>query len=95
MPTLTLLPSQKTLEVPIGARLFDVIRDARVPLASSCDGDSICGKCKVEVVAGAEGLSPILPAEAKLLRRFLDEGCWRIACEARVLGDVTITTGYW
>lgn len=95
MPRLTLLPSGRVLDVPDGARLFDVLRDAKVPLASSCDGDSICGKCKVEVVSGGEHLSEIPASEEKLLKKVRDEGHWRLACDARIHGDVTITTGYW
>lgn len=91
----TFLPSGKCIEVPAGTSLFDATRLAKIPLASSCDGDAICGKCRVELVTESAPLSPISPAEDKLLQKIRDEGHYRIACEARILGDVSITTGYW
>ncbi|MFM7199273.1 MAG: 2Fe-2S iron-sulfur cluster-binding protein [Myxococcota bacterium] len=92
---ITLLPSQRVLEVPHGTRIFDACRQAGVPLASACDGDAICARCKVEVLAGADALSPITPAEARMLSRVKAEPSVRMACETFTLGDITLTTGYW
>lgn len=91
----TLLPSRRVLEVHTETRLFDACRRAGVPLASTCDGDAICARCKVEVLSGAEQLSPVTPAEARLLARVKADPHERMACEVQVRGDVTLTTGYW
>lgn len=65
------------------------------PVASSCRGDGICGKCRVNVLEGKENLSPIEPLERLAHERLkLPQGV-RLSCQARVRGDVTIDTSYW
>ena len=68
---------------------------AVLPLGCSCDGQAICGWCKVEVTAGADNLSPITEAERKLLRVMGSGTAERVACVAKVQGPVTITASYW
>ncbi len=91
----TFLPSGKQIETPLRTTLLEATRRAGLPLASSCDGDAICSRCKVEICAGAEQLMPVTPGEQRLLTRLRASPEVRIACEARVLGDVSITVGYW
>ena len=79
-----------------GALLMQSLQDAGVPVASSCAGDGICCKCALRVTAGAENLSRITPKEEFLLLQNgkKDRG-FRISCQARVLGDVSVDVGYW
>ncbi|MGQ9866420.1 MAG: 2Fe-2S iron-sulfur cluster-binding protein [Pseudanabaenaceae cyanobacterium] len=56
----------------------------------NCGGYGQCGTCIVEVVAGAEHLSPRTPAEESRLKRKPDT--YRLACQVLVNGDVTIQT---
>lgn len=92
---LTFLPSRRSIDVLAGTTLFHATKAAGLPLASSCSGDAICARCKVEVCAGEENLEPPTPAELRCLTRLKAPPELRIACEARLRGDVTITTGYW
>ena len=53
MPTITILPSGATAEVPEGTKLLDAGEAAGVELEAGCFNCS-CGTCVAEVVAGME-----------------------------------------
>lgn len=67
----------------------------QVPVASSCNGDGICGKCKVEVIAGMENLTPPTEAEQMLKNKFRLDSHTRISCQCKAYGDVSLRTTYW
>ncbi len=67
--------------------LLHVARRAGAPIGNSCGGIGICNRCRVRVVEGVENLTP--PT------RFEKDPDSRLACQAVVLGDCTITTSYW
>lgn len=95
MPTITLHPSGKTITAEHGESIFAALRRNDVPIGSSCAGDGVCDKCRVLVLRGAERLSN--PSDAER-RHFFEHGVTdgeRLACQTVVIGDVTITTGYW
>ena len=75
--------------------LMDAIEQVMLPLGRSCDGVSLCGYCRVKVVAGAENLSPVTQGEQEILRGLRAKETERLACCARILGPVTVTTSYW
>jgi len=85
MPTLTIEP-HPPFEVETGTTLLDASEDAGVPLDSDCGGVAACNACRVTVVVGEDGLSPLDPEE----QHFLDEDDQRLGCQARVLGNVTV-----
>lgn len=66
-----------------------------LPVASSCRGDGICAKCRIEIVAGKHHLSLENEREAFLRDRHSIPGTERISCQAWVFGDVTIDASYW
>ena len=75
--------------------LLDVARRVAVPLGNSCGGIGICARCRVRVVTGDENLSGRTSVESRVsLERGLapDE---RLACQAVVNGNCTVTTAYW
>ena len=69
--------------------------DAHLPVASSCLGDGVCGRCRVQIVSGKENLSPIGATEEILRDRLKIPAEQRISCQTNVLGDVTVDTSYW
>lgn len=72
-----------------GALVLDVIGARRVPLRFDCGGNGVCGKCRV-IAVPAEGLSPPEAVELEHLSpEEIAEG-WRLACQARVVGQVTV-----
>ena len=73
--------------------VLDVARRAGVPLGNSCGGVGVCARCRVRVVEGMENLSPPTSVEVRFAKGFAEGE--RMACQAIVFGDVTVTTTYW
>lgn len=91
----TFLPSGRVLRVGRGSTVFDAVRGAGLPLGSSCDGDALCGWCRVRILDGGDALSAPGDEERRLLTRRHAEPDERIACLAHILGPITVTTTYW
>jgi 2Fe-2S ferredoxin len=75
--------------------LMATLRGNQVPVASSCQGDGVCGKCRIQILAGAEKLSPPNATEQFLRQRYRLAPNERISCQTQVLGDILIDTTYW
>lgn len=90
MPDVTITAGEKSrrLHAPPGALLGDVIARSELPLEQPCAGRGTCGKCKVLVEEG-------LYAPDEVEKRNLTEGelavGTRLACRARVKGDLEVT----
>jgi ferredoxin len=95
MVKVTFLPMGRSHEVAAGTAISDAIRGAGLPLGSSCHGEGACGWCRVRVLEGEAALSPPDPRERALLDRLRAGPDERIACQARVLGPLTVTASYW
>ena len=76
-----------TLEARAGSTLLEVCESANVPMASACGGFAACNSCRVEVLAGGEGLSERLSEEDV----FLDASTQRLGCQARVLPGASVS----
>ncbi|MGK2858658.1 MAG: 2Fe-2S iron-sulfur cluster-binding protein [Thermoanaerobaculia bacterium] len=75
--------------------ILDVARRAGAPIGNSCGAVGWCARCRVCIVAGAEnlgGTTSVERAKGSELGFAADE---RLACQATVKGDVTVTTTYW
>jgi ferredoxin len=83
----TFMPLGKTAVAKPNETILDAARRAGAPIGNSCGGIGICNRCRVRVVEGAENLTP--PT------RFETDPDTRLACQAVVLGDCTVTTSYW
>ena len=95
MPSIRFVKNHPTLEVAAGSNLMQSLLAAGLPVASSCHGDGICGKCRVQVLQGAENLSQITGLEQILRDRLKVPREYRISCQTEVLGDILIDTSYW
>jgi ferredoxin, 2Fe-2S len=67
----------------------------QIPVASSCGGEGVCAKCQIQVLAGAENLSPMTDIEQLAKDRFGWKSYHRMSCQCQVHGDCTVTTPYW
>lgn len=83
------LPAGREARVSRGAYLTAAAVRAAVVVVHDCDGQGVCGTCRVEVVEGADHLSPLDPRERDQLGGAVQRG-WRLCCLARALGDVTL-----
>ena len=90
-----LQPSGQEVEGLRGQSLLTILREAEVPIGSSCGGKLVCGHCCVAVLSGEGALSPVCDEEANLLAKKACASNQRMACSAYLLGSVTIQAGYW
>lgn len=95
MPEVKLQPLNITLQSTVNETIFQVVRRFGIPLASSCNGDGVCDKCRVVVLSGESNLSDMNDAE---LRFHSERGFGkneRMACQAIIVGNIEISTTYW
>lgn len=92
---LVCLPSGRSLTLAFGTNLMEAVVAVGLPLSQSCDGEVLCGFCRVHVVEGRDSLTPGTEEELKVLRSLGADDDERLACCAWVEGPVTVTTDYW
>lgn len=83
------LPSGATAVVPRGAYLTLAAVRAGAAVVHDCDGQGVCGTCRVRVESGARHLSPVDRLERLQLGSDVDRG-WRLCCRVRVYEDVVV-----
>jgi ferredoxin len=93
--TVRFVPTGREITVVRGANLMDAAVAAGMALSQACDGETLCGFCRVIVEDGLDNLSPMAAEEQKLLRSFHAGPDERLACCATVHGPVAVTTDYW
>ncbi len=95
MPRVNFAPLGKSRTMKAGATILAAANRCSAPIGQSCSGDGICGWCRVRVVEGGEHLAAPTPIERRLMTDRKFEPDERAACQAKVEGDVTVTTDYW
>lgn len=80
----------RTVLATPGMTLLDVSRSAGIPHMAVCGGRARCSTCRTLVLDGLHHLSPVGEAEASLLEKLNAGAGIRLACQARVRGDVEI-----
>ncbi len=92
MPRVTFLYfGERVGEVDVNTSLLDAAKGLGLPLNHDCGGNASCTTCRVEVQTGLDQLSEIDFDEQDLLdREALSEPQHRLACQAKVLGDVVV-----
>jgi ferredoxin len=81
-----------TVNVPAGIRVIEVSEKVGSGIMYGCrEGD--CGTCLMEVISGMENLSTPSVLEDKVLREQMASKRFRLACQAQVIGDVTVGPG--
>lgn len=77
----------RTLQVPLGGKLLNVLSDQKIYLPSACGGGGTCGECRVVI---KEGGGDVLATEkGKLTRRQMREG-YRLSCQVPVKNDLKL-----
>ncbi|MFC1902147.1 ASKHA domain-containing protein [Chloroflexota bacterium] len=84
-------PSGRRGGISGGKTIMEAAQELGVEIESVCGGRGTCGKCKVQVSSEAPGsLSPISGAEKKMLSPQQRREGYRLACQARIHGDVMV-----
>lgn len=73
-----------------GETLLRVAVVSRLDLSHYCGGTCSCGTCRVEILEGADTLSPVEGREQMVLGYQATQAGDRLACQARVGGDVVV-----
>jgi len=93
-------PSGRRVHVSSGKSILEAAQELGADIQNVCGSQAQCGKCKVRIIEGVSGnqgnssstkkLSPVEDNEKNhLTDRQLAAG-WRLACQARVFGDVVV-----
>lgn len=89
MPKVTITTDKKTIEVPSNYPLIDMSEQHDTSILFGCR-DGACGACMIKVIEHPQNLSPMLDHERDFLETMSAEPNERLACQCKVLGDVTI-----
>ncbi|AWI07076.1 corrinoid activation/regeneration protein AcsV [Clostridium drakei] len=85
MAKIKFVPYNKEIEVQQGENLLEVARKAEIFIDAPCNGNSVCGKCKIKIVEGK------VSAEKD---RHISDDEWNegyvLACSSSVIGDITV-----
>lgn len=91
MPTVTIMPSGKTVDAAEGATLLQIIMSSGEEINHKCDGKAQCGSCHIYVQEGRKGLSKVAREENERLDAIVGVGSKsRLACQSKVLGTENI-----
>jgi Na+-transporting NADH:ubiquinone oxidoreductase subunit F len=77
----------KDMEVASGSSLLSTLAESGVFLPSACGGKGACGQCKCQIPAGG---GEILDSEKGFFTRKQIKENWRLGCQAKVKGDMTV-----
>lgn len=78
-----------------GRTVLAAARDAGIDLDHFCGGQCSCGTCKVVIRADAQALTQPLGNEQVVLGQSGMKAGARLACQARLIGDVRVQIPRW
>jgi ferredoxin len=82
-------PVNRQIPVAADTTLLAAAMTSGIPIRHDCGGHGQCGTCRVRVLNGGNNLTPHTPPEQKLLSNLLNQS-WRLACQIRTGGAVTV-----
>jgi len=81
---ITFLPQNISTHAPEGTTVFNAANWAGLAIDSTCGGRGTCGKCKVQLRAGANSITE---ADRKFISDAELAGGWRLSCRAPIHQD--------
>ena len=96
MPKVRILPLERVIDAIDGATIMETAHERGLYWPTTCGGQGICTSCACTIEEGEANLEPIGRGELKTLAEELGEAAvrtrrLRLACQAHVHGDVTVT----
>ena len=83
--------AKKTIQVQdFSKTLLQHLQDAQTDWMHACGGKGRCTTCMVQIVKGLENLEPKTSFENKYESQGIIQYNERLACQAKIIGDVTI-----
>jgi uncharacterized 2Fe-2S/4Fe-4S cluster protein (DUF4445 family) len=83
--TVTFETHAVTVKVPTGTLLVDAARQAGIALTQPCGGQGRCGRCAVQITAGAVRSRSSLRLSSEDVAR-----CFTLACQAVIEGSISV-----
>lgn len=83
----TFHPNAVSSRVAEGTTIHEAAAAAGLPLRAPCGGQGRCGKCAVQAGVGVDSATAV---ETRLFGEEELAAGWRLACQARVIGDAEI-----
>jgi 2Fe-2S ferredoxin len=95
MPKVHVIPLGQTLDAREGDTIMETAWNHGLYWPTTCGGQGSCTSCACSIEEGAENLDELGRSERKTLaaergEAALRDGTLRLACQARVRGDVTV-----
>ena len=90
--------------------LMQIILNSEMPVASSCHGEAVCGKCRLRIVSGSEYITDENDSEKFLRQKMNLPADQRISCQTffksvalssqklnsdQCIQDVVVDASYW
>lgn len=79
--------SDKQLNVDQGSSIMATLNENGIYLPSACGGKASCGQCKLQVLSGG---GEILDSERPHFTRKQIKENWRLGCQCKVKGDMSV-----
>ncbi len=90
MATVTIENLGITITAQPAQSLLNTLLYEEVPIHTVCGGRARCGCCRVKLLEGQKGISPVNKYETvRLTVQEIEQG-WRLACQVHILRDITI-----
>lgn len=80
----------RTIEARPGLNLLNNFILGKAPVHTICGGRARCGCCRIRILEGEKGMSPVNSQETARLGQALIDEHWRLSCQSYVLRDITI-----
>ncbi len=87
--TVHFVPDDMDVQAPAGTRLLDIATTSGADLTFGCKKGT-CGTCRVRITEGLKNLSPCAREEQDFLASLGSPNTERLACQVRVLGNVSV-----
>ncbi|MBW4565626.1 MAG: (2Fe-2S)-binding protein [Mojavia pulchra JT2-VF2] len=90
MPNILIKPSGELIELPRNSvlTLLEEVKETIIPFGCRAGA---CGACVIEVLEGTPNLTEANYIEREFLTTLgYPEECYRLACQCRLQGDITI-----
>jgi uncharacterized 2Fe-2S/4Fe-4S cluster protein (DUF4445 family) len=87
---ITFQPMGLSVEVAPDTTIKEAVEKINIPIRFDCGGKGLCGKCRV-IAEEAGSMSQLTEAELDILSPLELKNFYRLACQARVQGSLTIT----
>ena len=81
-------PPRRTVDCPAGATILDCCRVNRIQVASTCGGQGKCHSCKLRIDRGR--CNGPTRNEIKILSKGEIKNGWRLACQVKPAGDLSV-----